>query len=172
MHRIHGDATTEIEDVTIGEPLGVGPWHVVEFVEDCPLERVTGLASEAVHLHQPVNALCTDEVGFVNVQLGVGEQSVAGHVVFVAVGVDDGVDLDGRPTLFDHGDRGVDHHGLASAAHEQSVARRICAVGVSNQDTHRVGQSSFAFAPVDDHGGDASQPNAASRIEPRSAPEM
>ena len=121
VHRVHGDAATEIEHVAIGETLGVGPRHVVEFVEDCLLERGTRFARESVDLHQPVDALCADDVGIVNVQRSVGEQTVARHVVLVAVGVDDGIDLDRCATAFDHGDRRIDDHGLARATHQQSV---------------------------------------------------
>ena len=67
VHRVHGDAATEIEHVAISETLGVGPRHVVEFVEDCLLERGTRFARESVDLHQPVDALCADDVGIVNV---------------------------------------------------------------------------------------------------------
>ena len=53
---------------------------------------VAGLPVEAVHGHQAVDRGDTGKVVVVDVHPGVGEQSVAGDVVLVAVAVDHRVD--------------------------------------------------------------------------------
>ena len=141
--------------MAVGEAMGVGARHVVELVDDHLLERVTGLAGEPVDRHQPLHRLGPREVVVVDVQPGARKRTIAGHVVFVAVAVDDRVDPHRRPALGDDGDRRVDEHRFAGPAYQQRVARRIRAVRVADEHAHRIGQSSLVVAPVADHRVDA-----------------
>ena len=95
---------------------------------------------QAVDVHQPVQAVDAGQVLDVDVDPGVGERPVAGDVVLVAVAVDDGVDRHRCAAPLDDGDRRVDEHRLAGAAHEQRVARRVGAVG--RPDEHADGRRS------------------------------
>ncbi len=149
VHRLHPDTAAEIEHVTVVEPLGIGTRLEVELLDHDLFELAPGRAGEPVHGHQPVDALRADEVGVVDVHPGVGEQPVAGHVVLVAVAVDDRVDGHRRATAGDHRDRRIDDDRLAGTAHEHRVARRIRAVVVADEHAHARRQPPLRRTPID-----------------------
>ena len=152
VHRLDFCAATEVKHVAVGEALSVGPGRVVELVEDERRERVTGFTGQPVDLHEPVDTLRSAQVGFVDVETRVSKEPVAAHVVFVAVGVNDGIDWDRCPSPGHDGCRRVDQHGLTGATYEQRVPRGVSPVVLADQHADRVGQLSFSVAPVSDHG--------------------
>ena len=105
-----------------------------------------------------------EKVVVVDVDPGVGEEPVAAHVVFVRVTVEQRVDLRGRATPGDDGRRRVDQEGLARAANEHRVARRVSAVVLAHEHAHLLGESSLRFAPVGLHGGEPTRKRIQGRL--------
>ena len=109
VHGLDGRAT-EVEDVAVAEPGGVGARGVVEHLDDVLGKGM--VERESVHRHQPVEAVDARQVVVVHEHTGIGEQAVAGHVVLVAVAVDDGVHGSRCAAALDDGDGRVDDEGL------------------------------------------------------------
>ena len=148
VHGLDGRAAAEVEDVTVGEAVGVGTGREAELLDDGRRERVVD--RHAVDVHQALQALHAREVLDVDVDPGIGERAVAGDVVLVAVAVDDGVDGDRRAALDDR-HRRVDEQRLGRAAHEQRVPGRVGAVAGSGQHADGVRQLPSIVAPVRGH---------------------
>ena len=138
MHGLDGH-TAEIEHVAVAESLGVGPWLEEELLREQSACLAPLLVGRALDLHEPVEAQHS-EVVVVDVDPGVGEQAVAGHMVFVTVAVEHRVDRHVHAAVGHDRDRGIDDDRLRRAGDEQRVPRWIPATVGSDQHGHRVGQ--------------------------------
>jgi hypothetical protein len=83
---------TQLPNVAVLEPLGVRAGGVMELFEAQRGEVASRLSLEAVDLHQAVEALGREQVIVMDVNSGVGEQTVAWDMVLVTMTVEYGVD--------------------------------------------------------------------------------
>ncbi len=148
VHGLDLDTAAEVEHVAVGEAFGVGAGGVVELGEDRRGEVRTNGAFEAVDVEEAVEAVGGMQVVVVDAEASVGEQSVAGHVVFVTVAVQHEVDRHRGAALGHDRHRRIDDQRLARTLHDDRVAGGVGAVGLTPQHAHVLGEHQFVLTPL------------------------